>query len=678
MDGESRPHTSPENQNFFRDIFADDDASLTNELPLVELFSPGKQRSPAQESQGSMGAPSVAAANYIYGAVVNSNEIQGQPQSTKQSHAILTEILQGNPSSDIRDSEGARVHHAPLQSSFNQPSATTSPGSMSMASSSQVNTASHSSPACAANPGSNISKDSPESNLNSVVSSPSNLENKLSQVVTITSVDQFQSSPAVTLWNTQNQAAQHPPPFTYQKKPRSPTEIILTTAPKNTIPRHFSADAYRDFKQSRWKQIKHECPDLAFAGINKRVTEEWHELKRQHGFTSIKKRRHDETRMDTAHEVGGAMRTRPPSSLGAHSSTKEILSGKPFASKKHYDIGIKSKPSAVKHADIAQGRSVSETSSNYPISPMQVCGPVPLARSIRSLTVSSVHGARDDVSGYSLNVYGGRRSTGMASGLNFSHIEQQSAALSVREECSGWVDSGKPRSSGGRGNALMLGRVKLEGGDAQGSSDLSGGQSEGRTDLKKDCFDLRSLAGQIQTMCDTRQDEIRKINGQIYELENTNAYKAIQAHRISVKHLEDLTYAYQSLRQKYRKYDDEPLVLQGATHHQPHFSYSVAPRSALDHPQHILQGQPHLIRAPISVHTSMNRPQISQPLHAPIHPPRCILAGPYYPGIVPAPVGAMPPVNNQQAQHGRHPHGTGPTHPMPSYHIRGPRPNQPH
>ena len=78
-------------------------------------------------------------------------------------------------------------------------------------------------------------------------------------------------------------------------------------------------------------------------------------------------------------------------------------------------------------------------------------------------------------------------------------------------------------------------------------------------------FGLRNLAEQINEKVKSRQEQLNKIRIEIMEMEKSQAYQAIQKHKICSKQLQDLTSAFQSLRMKYRKNDDEQLAWK--THH---------------------------------------------------------------------------------------------------------------
>jgi len=81
-----------------------------------------------------------------------------------------------------------------------------------------------------------------------------------------------------------------------------------------------------------------------------------------------------------------------------------------------------------------------------------------------------------------------------------------------------------------------------------------------RFELSDNYFGLRSLAEQIKEKVDSRQAQVNKIRLEIMEMEQSPSYQAIQKHKTCSKQLQDLTSAFQSLRMKYRKNDDEQLA----------------------------------------------------------------------------------------------------------------------
>merc|ERR1712130_959016 len=85
-------------------------------------------------------------------------------------------------------------------------------------------------------------------------------------------------------------------------------------------------------------------------------------------------------------------------------------------------------------------------------------------------------------------------------------------------------------------------------------------ESDRKFQLSDNYFGLRSLAEQIKEKVKSRQEQLNKIRIEIMEMEKSQAYQAIQKHKICSKQLQDLTSAFQSLRMKYRKNDDEQLA----------------------------------------------------------------------------------------------------------------------
>ena len=68
---------------------------------------------------------------------------------------------------------------------------------------------------------------------------------------------------------------------------------------------------------------------------------------------------------------------------------------------------------------------------------------------------------------------------------------------------------------------------------------------------------LRNPLDQINEKTKSRQEQLNKVRIEIIEMDKSQAYQAIQKHKICSKQLQDLTSALQSLRMKYRNNSDE-------------------------------------------------------------------------------------------------------------------------